>query len=115
MLKILKSKLNAILKACLSFVISIVFFYSCSKDKIDAPDAIKALIAKYTNCECEPFIDEYTWRREIVYLSACGGALCNCKTLYYDKDGTEFQMDSGYTPDNFRQEATLLKHTWTCK
>lgn len=109
------SSKNILLKAYVVLVVFCLFFYSCSRDKTDAPKAIKELISKINNCTCDPYIDEYLWRDKTVYIQTCGGPACNCIVSYYNKKGEEFKMDAGYTFDNFRQESRLVKHIWTCK
>jgi hypothetical protein len=89
---------------------------SCKREKwADVPEPLKAIITNTKDCACEPYIDKYLWRNQTVYLSSCGGPTCDCLTVYYDEAGKEFKMDSGYYPDQFRQEAQLIKHVWRCK
>src|SRR5437763_16984954 len=90
--------------------------FSCKQEKLNVPEPIKAVIANNSkNCTCDPFLDKYLWRNPTIYLSSCKGPACNCTTVYYDAIGKIFQMDSGYSPDQFRQEAQLVTHTWSCK
>lgn len=96
-------------------VLSVFIFLSCKQEKLDVPEPLKAIIANSKDCSCSPFIDKYLWRSQTVYLSSCSGAACDCTTLYYDATGKEFKMDSTYHPDQFRQEAQLIKHVWSCK
>lgn len=98
-----------------TLIVFSAFFYSCSKEKIDAPEAIRQLISTHSNCLCEPYIYKYLWRSNTVYLSSCAGPACDCTTTYYDENGHEFKMQPGYSPDNFRQESQFLKNVWTCK
>lgn len=105
-------------KVYLSLIVFSLFFCSCSKEKrekLNAPEAIKELILKSTNCTCDPYINKYLWRGKTVYLWSCNGPACDCMTIYYNESGEKFNMDAGYTPDNFRQESRLVKNIWSCK
>jgi hypothetical protein len=93
---------------------------SCSKTNNPKKDesipvAIRAMISENNNCFCEPFIEEYKWRSQIVYLRGCRGPACDCMALYYDAAGQQITMPTGYMPDAFRSEARLLREIWRCK
>ena len=95
-------------------------FYSCTKDKINAPGAtimetVSALKAENPDCTCEPYMNQYMWRDHIVYVLAYKGPLCNTFPSYYNKAGVQFNMAAGYTLDSFLAESHFLKNIWTCK
>ena len=92
-----------------------LFSFSCSKENTEIPKAIKDLMSQTSHCECDPFIDQYRWKGEIIYLSSCRGPACSCVTLYYDNMGKEFTMAEGYTPEQFRADSRFLKNVWSCK
>ncbi len=89
--------------------------FSCSKENENIPEPLQKLTAGYSNCECEPFIDEYVRQNEVVYLFSCKGIACNCVTNYYNENGDPLTMDSAYSPDDFRKESRFVKNVWSCK
>ena len=106
------------MRATASCLLLFIFLLlSCKRDKTisELPQPLKTFIANSKDCTCEPFIDKYLWRNQTVYLSSCGGPTCDCITLYYNEQGEKMNMDSGYYPDQFRQEAQLVKHVWRCR
>lgn len=97
-------------------VLSVLFFSECSKENQNLqnlPDSLKEIIAKTTDCSCNPFINEYEWRNETVYVSSCGGPACDCYSFYYDENGEQIKMDSA-SSFNFQDSAKLIKHVWSC-
>lgn len=94
-------------------------FYSCSKEEVEAPDAIKQLIAdikaQSPNCACDPYLDQYSWRGEPVYVLAYKGPTCDWAPAFYDANGQTFTLPAGYSFDQFLQESTRVKNTWTCR
>lgn len=93
-----------------------LFLLACSKEQINAPQAIKELIAGSGDCtSCPSFVDKYLWRNQTVYIYTCSGIACNCMVLYYNEKGEKLLMAQGYSFDAFRQEARLTTHVWTCK
>lgn len=103
----------------LTLVLFSLFLYSCSKEKIEAPKPIKELIldlkSKNPNCTCEPYINQYVWRNENVYVLAYKGPACDWFPTFYDSNGQKFSLDTGYSYDAFLQESTFIKNVWTCK
>lgn len=103
----------------LSLVAVSTFFYACSKEKSDTPEPIKELIADLSaqnaDCTCDPFINQYSWRGERVYVFSCKGPACNCITEFYDSRGQKFELPAGYSLDQFFRESSLVEHTWTCR
>lgn len=87
--------------------------YDPQKDE-SIPVAIRAIISEGNNCACAPYIHEYQWREQTVYLYSCGGPACDCVTLYYDKAGQQITMPASYTPHEFQKEARLLREVWRC-
>ncbi|WP_207534845.1 hypothetical protein [Desertivirga arenae] len=89
---------------------------ACEKEKkeTEVPVAIKKLIETYDdNCVCQPFISEYKWKNETVYLSSCGGPACDCTTTFYNAQGTEINMPTNN--NEFQSQSTFVKEVWTCK
>lgn len=87
------------------------------KQKVDpdAPQKIKQLVPKYTSCgSCPGYINQYEWRGQIIYAESCGGPACDCITVFYDKNGDGFKMDTA-SYRTFYQEGKLIKNIWRCK
>jgi hypothetical protein len=103
----------------LTLIIFSLFFYSCSKEKIEAQKPIKELIvdlkSKNPNCTCEPYINQYVWRNENVFVLGYKGPTCDWFPTFYDTNGQKFTLDSGYSYDAFLQESTFIKNVWTCE
>ena len=88
---------------------------ACMKNSLETPEPIKQIIARQTSCTCEPFIDQYTWRGEAVYVESCSGPTCFCGVVYYDKEGKSITMPQGYTFNDFRLEANFVRNVWRCE
>ena len=104
------------LAIALSILLIPLLFAGCKKDDktLPVPASVKLLIQQY-DCTCGPFVDKYTWRHKIVYLYSCNGPNCNCVTFYYDAEGNQFYMHTGYTADDFIAEASRIENVWTCR
>src|SRR4051812_29174245 len=113
---ILRPGIGRILGIFLTIALFGLYLSSCSKDKIDAPEPIRELIADSRNChsDCPSIVDNYLWRNQTVYIYTCNGPTCNCIVSYYNDKGEKLTMDQGYQYDNFLQEAKLVKHVWKC-
>ncbi len=109
-------KRRAIHLLYLSFTISGLLFYSCSKNKVDESKVISKLIsdakASITDCTCEPVINQYRWGPQIIYIKNCNGPLCNCVSFFYNEKGEEFYP--GTNTGKILHDAKLLKNIWTC-
>ncbi|MGV8877537.1 MAG: hypothetical protein ACOH2A_00770 [Sphingobacteriaceae bacterium] len=99
----------------LTFFILILFFLSCTKEKPDVQLVLKGIIAESKDCTCQPYINQYLWKDKIVFVRAFSGSACDTRPSYYDKDGVEFEMEQGYTIDQFLRESSLTKKMWTCQ
>jgi hypothetical protein len=100
-------------------IVSISLFYSaCSKNETQTPAPIAALISNLKSqdpdCACNPYMDQYLWNNKTVYVSSCGGPLCDCFTFLYDSAVHQINLDS-VTYQQFFQQSTLVKNVWTCK
>lgn len=98
---------------CLLLAIS-----SCDKSQESAlgpiPPAILALIDKNSTCNCEPYIDQYEWKGQAVYVSSCKGPACLCGALFYDAEGNTIAQAQPLSLNTFRQEAHFVRNVWTC-
>jgi len=99
-------------------IITISLFYSaCSKNETQTPAPIAALISNLQSqnpdCACNPYMDQYLWNDKTIYVSSCGGPLCNCIAIFYDSAAHQINLDS--TSQQFFQQSTLIKNVWTCK
>lgn len=107
--------MEQIRRASFYCIISSLLFFSCQKkDDVEIPRPIKELLQKNQSCTCEPFIDQYLWKSQTIYLFSCKGPTCDCSTLYYDQQGDKFEMPAGYMPDTFREESKFIRNIWTC-
>lgn len=99
----------------LTFFMLILFFVSCTKEKLDAQLILKDVIAETGDCTCEPYINQYLWKNKTVFVRAFRDPACDTRPSYYDKNGVEFEMEQGYTLDQFLKESSLTKKVWTCQ
>jgi hypothetical protein len=87
--------------------------FSCTEEDPEATVILQDVIATYDDCTCDPVIKEYLWDHKTVYVVILGST-CNSVPIYYDENGTEFQLDEGYTFDEFFAESTLVRTVWRC-
>jgi hypothetical protein len=98
----------------LLFLVIVLITVSCNKEADrGVPEAITAL-TKVQNCNCEPYIDLYTWRNDATYISSCKGPACFCGVAYYDEEGTPLELPAGYSFADFLDEARFERNIWTC-
>lgn len=94
-------------------------FFSCSKESIDTPKQIEILISdlKSANpdCTCEPYLDQYSWRNETVYILGYKGPTCDWFPIFYNSNGQPFTLEQGYSYNTFLQESNFKQTVWTCK
>ena len=97
-----------------SFIFCSLFLVNaCTKSKVtDLPDSLKTYTLLISHCNCDPFIDEYRWKGETVYLQSCNGPNCDCTTTFYNDKGVKMNLNMTY--DQFRLESTFIKNAWTC-
>jgi hypothetical protein len=111
----------------LSLVISCLLAFGCSKKEVEVqmetPQAVKDVIkdteANNPGCTCHPYISQYIWRNKNVYVSASNdqlniGYICDWIPIYYNSNGEEFKMKTGYTYDKFSKDSRLIKTIWAC-
>jgi hypothetical protein len=106
-----------ILKTCFIFI-TFLFIFSCSKEnkeKVDVPEPLMEIITNNNNCACEPFIDQYFWRGQTVYIFTCKGPTCLCAVSFFNEKGETLELEPGYTFSDFHQESKLIKNIWTCE
>lgn len=101
----------------LSYCFSTVLF-SCTKDQPLLTEEEKTLterIAKdYPNCSCDPFVDEYRFNNQTVYVIAFASPLCNWLPAYYDDKGQPITALQSKNYNEFIQEAQRIRNVWTC-
>ena len=105
------------MKKGLIIISVITTIFACSKKNdtpADLPPAIKTFTEGTTDCGCEPFVDLYDWRDQLVYVINCKGPACNCAVVYYDEEGVFLTMADGYSFDQFRADAKFRQHVWDC-
>jgi hypothetical protein len=117
--EVLALRQKLIHNAMFGFIVLSSFFYACSKGEIKGPEAVKELIvdlkSKNPDCTCDPYINQYLWRNENVYVLAYKGPACDWAPVFYDSKGQKFTLDAGYSFEEFLQESTLIKNTWVCR
>lgn len=92
-----------------------LLFSSCKKNGLnnaEVPEKIRQLETK--NCTCDPYINQYTWRGQTVYMQGFSGPACNWYPLYYNQDGDKITMTTGYTLNDFEKEASFIREVWKC-
>jgi len=102
--------------------------FGCSKKQVQiqstVPQAINDLIEdmkiNQPDCQCHPFISQYIWRNQNVYVVAINDALnigyvCDWIPVYYDSNGQKFTVENGYFYWDFLKDAQLVKEIWTCE
>ena len=101
------------------FTIFIFFSYSCSKENTEVSDQVnkltESLKSQNPNCKCEPYLSQYLWRNETVYVLGYKGPACDWFPIFYNSDGREFTLQVGYTYEKFIQESTFIRNVWSCK
>ncbi len=101
-------------KAIFNLLLISLVFVSCEKEEDKIPAAIQAIINE-NNCSCLPFIDLYLWRGKPVFLLGIRGPQClSAGPVFYDEFGNKFELEKGYTFDNFFKDAQLQKNIWRC-
>jgi hypothetical protein len=101
-------------KPLLTVLLACSVLFSCTKNKQGLPEPLHEVIRSQTDCSCEPYINEYRWREQTIYVLAYKGPACTWIPTYYDGKGNIFNMEQGYTLDDFLGESSLIRHTWSC-
>jgi len=94
---------------------SSVVLISCKKDYENIPPALRYITSEHPGCICEPYLNEYLWRNQTVFVLLEAGIACDTRPIFYNENGEEFNMEQGYTFEMFQQESVLVKRIWTCK
>ena len=101
--------------------LSSISLLSCTKEntaQYETPVAIQTLIDSYSangNCTCEPIINQYNWKGQIVYVLASRGPACNSVPIIYDKDGKMLLAADYNSYTTFRKESKLIREVWSCR
>jgi hypothetical protein len=133
--KIFTFSTKLIFKPLPKLMIFYFLFFGCSKGQtevqkkeieveIEIPQAVKELINDFKvnqpNCSCNPYIVQYIWRNENIYVLAYNGSsntgyICDWIPTFYHSDGQKFTLESGYTYEKFFNDSRLIKTVWSCK
>ena len=92
--------------------------FSCSKENNDQklPLLIKELIAdRDGNCICDPYIDQFEWKKKMVYVLANKGPGCDSFPTFYDQNGDIIIFEAGYNSIRFFVDSRFIKNIWVCK
>ena len=100
----------------ITLIIVSSIFLSCAKSKKDyvLPEKLQPLTYVSTGCVCQPYVKEYMWRFQVIYLYGSAGPTCQFAPLYYDIIGNPVTMPQGYSLDQFLAEATFVHLMWSC-
>ena len=119
-----------ILKVLFGLGIFSMLASGCSKKLTEAQsevpqavsDLIKEMEANNPDCECHPYINQYIWRNQNVYVSTFNNALnseygysCDGIPVFYYSDGEKFTLEAGYFYDNFINDSKLVRNIWACE
>lgn len=106
-------------KTYLPLFVFIFFFLSCKKESNENSPSLNNLISEIAkenpDCTCEPYIDQYEWKGQIVYVLGYKGPACDWFPTYYNENGVEFTMAAEYSLDDFRADSEFRKNVWNCK
>lgn len=99
-------------------IVLITGFIACSKntkeEQQQVPPSIQKIITDNSRCMCLPYIKEFSWRGEVVYLLGFRGPACSWFPSYYDASGATITMAAGYTLNDFLSETQFIKTVWQC-
>lgn len=98
-----------------SLSIAFAALISCSKADLQVPGQLQKVISMNQDCTCDPYLDQYSWSEEVVYVLAYRGPACDTRVSYYNELGKEIKMDPGYTHPDFLRDGRFVKNIWTCK
>ena len=109
----------------LYFVIAVICFHTlgCSKRSVetqaDPPQAIKDLQLDAGDCFCHPYVNQYIWEGQNVYVLLINSALnigyfCDWYPVFYHSDGQKFPLPDGYTNERFFDNSRFVKTVWSC-
>src|SRR5688572_3855259 len=90
---------------------------NCKKDKADDavnPAGLQAMIPGSCSSTCSPYVDEYQWRGQAIYLSSCVGVTCKCAIALYLASGETLKLEAGYNAFDFLNEAVFVRHVYKC-
>lgn len=98
----------------LLILIVLTSLFSCGKDKEEEkeklPKAFDQVIAANKYCYCEPVIDKFKLKGEVIYiLHFLGNYFCENFPIYYDAEGHKINSPVG--PD----QPVFIKRMWDCK
>ena len=99
------------------FALLCMTIISCSKEEEPGPvpASIKAIIDNSNDCTCLPYINQYEWKGQTIYVLAFRGPACNWTPGYFDKNGQPVFMAIGYPFDQFLVESLLIRVVWECE
>jgi len=95
----------------------LIYISACSKpaENKNLPLSLQELITENSACICDPYLNQFSWRNQTVYLLGFTGPGCDWMPSYYDIEGEVIAMEPGYTMDDFMLEAKLIKTVWRCE
>lgn len=94
----------------------ILLLFACESESHDGiPSRLQAEIeAMKENCSCQPWIKEYVWRGEQVFVKGNSGPACSWTPVFYDSSGGVFELPAGYSYDDFSRDSRFIREVWSC-
>ena len=114
---------NVLRTSYLFFLVLSISLFSCIKEANCFPETtnseavqllIEELKAANPNCTCEPYLYQYTWKKQTIYVLAYAGPLCNTIPSYYNAKG-EPLGNIGFSYDEFLRQSQFIRNVWACK
>jgi len=68
-----------------------------------------------SNCTCDPNISRYLWKDKYVYVLTARGPACDSHPIFFDENGNKFNMETGYSFDDFLKDSSDKKIIWSCQ
>ena len=109
---------NAVSIKKLFYVLStcVCLLAACKKSSSNTEEKlISKVTGEISSCICNPYINKYLWKGEIVYLQYSRGANCTGVANFYNKNGERMTLEKEISFDKFLSESTFIKEIWSCK
>ena len=98
------------------FVLS---FTACKKDAVVDDSGAEAVIvevkAKNTDCTCDPYISQFIWKGQTIYVLAYAGPACSWTPGYFDASGQPITQPPWESNEAFARESKFIRLIWTCR
>lgn len=90
---------------------------ACKKNKLTSfeQELIWKTKTENPNCICDPFINKYNYKGNIVYMKSIAGVTCNGWPTFYGENGESFDLPQGMTVAEFVAQLEFIKQIYSCK